>query len=107
MEKLWVITWSRAIGGDEIPTDAFGGCSGVFRNFEAARVCFEAEKDYMVGSLRKDFSEDDLAIFEDSLRVEGGSGLKEENYSYEIDYTTPDDSRVQYYISLEQIEFAG
>ena len=59
MMKLWTVNWSRAMGGDEMPTDAFCGCAGVFRNPSEARNCLEEEKDRFLKSLDTDFDDED------------------------------------------------
>lgn len=35
---IYAVTWSRAIGGDEIPTDCFCGCAGTFTSLARAKV---------------------------------------------------------------------
>lgn len=101
MMKLCTVNWARAMGGDDMPTDAFCGCAGVFRSRSEARNKLEQEKDWFIRSLGSDIEdEDDLAEMMNSLRVTGSYGEE----FYEIDYTAPDDTRIQWYITINEVE---
>ena len=101
MMKLWTVNWARALGGDDMPTDAFAGCAGVFHSPSAARNKLEDEKDWFIRSLGSDIEdEDDHAEVMKSLQIAGSRG---EEY-YEIDYTAPDNTRIQWYITINEVE---
>mgnify|MGYP003289314994 CR=1 FL=1 len=101
MMKLWTVNWARALGGDDIPTDAFGGCIGVFSSHSEARNKLEQEKELFLLSLCADIEdEDDLAEIKNSLQITGSYGEE----FYEIDYTAPDNTRVQWYITINEVE---
>ena len=101
MMRLWTVTWARALGGDELPTDAFCGCAGVFHSPSAARNCLEEEKDRLIKSFDTDFDdEDELAEVKKHLQIAGSRGEE----FYEIDYTAPDDTRIQWYFAVNEVE---
>lgn len=101
MMKLWTVNWGRTMGGDEMPTDTFCGCAGVFHSPSAARNKLEDEKDWFIRSLCSDIvDEEDFAEVMESLQTTGSRG---EEY-YAIDYTAPDNTRIQWYITINEVE---
>jgi hypothetical protein len=97
--RIYVVVWSRAIGGDEIPTDSFCGCVGTFTSFPAAWEAMKHDIDSMVLEIKDGFEEqEDLELFESSFL------FRDEGHNYEFEYETPDGSRVQFYYSIQESE---
>lgn len=96
---IYVVTWARAIGGDEIPTDCFCGCVGTFTSLERAKDCMRQDVESTILDIKDGFEEqDDLETFESSYREEDGG------FYYEFEYETGDGSRVQFYYSVLESE---
>lgn len=97
---IFVVTWARAIGGDEIPTDCFCGCVGTFTSLARAKECMRQDVADTVQEIRDGFKDqDDLEIFESSFREEDG------DIYYEFSYETPDNSsRVEFYYAVQESE---
>lgn len=97
--NVFVVTWSRAIGGDEIPTDCFCGCVGTFTSLARAKDCMRQDVASTIQDLRDDFEEqDNLELFESSFRE------SDEDFAYEFEYEAGDGSRVQFYYSVQESE---
>jgi hypothetical protein len=97
--SIFVVTWSRAIGGDEIPTDCFCGCVGTFTSLARAKDCMRQDVASTIQDLRDDFEEqDNLELFESSFRE------SDEDFAYEFEYEAGDGSRVQFYYSVQESE---
>ena len=97
--SIFVVTWSRAIGGDEIPTDCFCGCVGTFTSLVRAKDCMRQDVASTIQDLRDSFEEqDDLELFESSFRE------SDEDFAYEFEYEAGDGSRVQFYYSVQESE---
>ena len=56
---IYVVTWSRAIGGDEIPTDCFCGCVGTFTSLSRAKDCMRQDVDSTILDIKDGFEEQD------------------------------------------------
>ena len=99
MKQIYTVAWSRALGGDDMPVDAFCGIAGAFTKYKKACECLEHEKVKLLDELRTDLTDpDDRAVFENSLII---SGSIDEGY-YEITYDTVDDNRVQWYFTAQE-----
>lgn len=97
--NVYVVTWSRAIGGDEIPTDCFCGCVGTFTSLLRAKDCMRQDVASTIQDIRDGFEEqDDLELFESSFRE------SDEDFAYEFEYEAGDGSRVQFYYSVQESE---
>jgi hypothetical protein len=97
--KVYVVTWSRAIGGDEIPTDCFCGCVGTFTSLAKAKDCMRQDVDSTILDIKDGFEEqDDLETFESTFRY------SDEDFAYEFEYEAGDGSRVQFYYSVQESE---
>ena len=97
--SIYVVSWSRALGGDDIPTDAFCGVLGAFTDLSKAKQCMRHDVDAMLEEIRNGFEDDeDLDDFENSL------SFSDDDFFIEIDYTTPDNTRVQWYYSVQEVD---
>lgn len=97
--RIYVVSWARAIGGDEIPTDCFCGCVGTFTSLVRAKDCMKQDIDNTILDIKDGFEEqDDLETFESSFKY------REEPFSYEFEYEAGDGSRVQFYYSVQESE---
>ena len=96
---IYVVTWGRAIGGDEIPTDCFCGCVGTFTSLARAKDCMRQDVANTILDIKESFKEqDDLETFESTL-IES-----DEDFAYEFEYAALDGSRVQFYYSVQELE---
>lgn len=96
---IYVVTWSRAIGGDEIPTDCFCGCVGTFTSLARAKDCMRQDVANTILDIKEGFEEqDDLETFESTFRE------SDEDFAYEFEYEAGDGSRVQFYYSVQESE---
>lgn len=96
---IYVVTWGRAIGGDEIPTDCFCGCVGTFTSYDRARDCMRQDIDNTLLDIREGFEEqEDLELFETSFKYEDA------DFYYEFEYEAPDNSRIQFYYTIQESE---
>ena len=96
---IYVVTWSRAIGGDEIPTDCFCGCVGTFTSLARAKDCMRQDVALTLQDIEDGFEEqDDLETFESTFRKDEG------DFYYEFEYEAGDGSRVQFYYSVQESE---
>lgn len=97
--NIFVVTWSRAIGGDEIPTDCFCGCVGTFTSLSRAKDCMRQDVASTILDIKDGFEEqDDLELFESTFRE------SDEDFAYEFEYEAGDGSRVQFYYSVQMME---
>jgi hypothetical protein len=98
MEKIWVVTWARAIGGTL--ADAYAGAEEAYTDFNEALKALTRCKDETLRDLREGFENtEETAAFENSLQVYGGEA---EEY-YEIDYTLFDETSVEFYMSIQEV----
>ena len=98
MERIWVVTWARAIGGTL--ADAFAGAEEAYTDFDEALKALTRCKDETLRELREGFKDsEESAAFENSLHVYGGEA---EEY-YEIDYTLFDETSVEFYMSIQEV----
>lgn len=96
---IYVVTWSRAIGGDEIPTDCFCGCVGTFTSLSRAKDCMRQDVALTLQDIEDGFEEqDDMETFESTFRKDEG------DFYYEFEYEAGDGSRVQFYYSVQESE---
>ena len=96
---IYVVTWSRAIGGDEIPTDCFCGCVGTFTSLARAKDCMRQDVALTLQDIEDGFEEqDDMETFESTFRKDEG------DFYYEFEYEAGDGSRVQFYYSVQESE---
>ena len=96
---IYVVTWSRAIGGDEIPTDCFCGCVGTFTSLSRAKDCMRQDVASTIQDIRDGFEEnEELELFESTFRE------SDEDFAYEFEYEAGDGSRVQFYYSVQESE---
>lgn len=96
---IYVVAWSRAIGGDEIPTDCFCGCVGTFTSLARAKDCMRQDVANTILDIKEGFEEqDDLETFESTFRK------SDEDFTYEFEYETGDGSRVQFYYPVQESE---
>ena len=96
---IYVVTWARAIGGDEIPTDCFCGCVGTFTSLSRAKDCMRQDVANTILDIKEGFEEqDDLETFESTFRKDEG------DFYYEFEYEAGDGSRVQFYYSVQESE---
>lgn len=96
---IYVVTWSRAIRGDEIPTDCFCGCVGTFKSLARAKDCMRQDIENTILDIKEGFEEqDDLETFESTFRY------TDDDFAYEFEYEAGDGSRVQFYYSLQESE---
>lgn len=99
MKTIYVVIWSRAIGGDGIPTDCFCGCVGTFTSLVRAKDCMRQDVASTIQDIRDDFKEqEDLETFESTFKYE------DDDFAYEFEYEAGDGSRVQFYYSLQESE---
>lgn len=96
---IYVVTWSRAIGGDEIPTDCFCGCVGTFTSLSRAKDCMRQDVASTIQDIRDGFEEnEELELFESTFRE------SDEDFAYEFEYEAGDGSRIQFYYSVQESE---
>jgi hypothetical protein len=96
---IYVVTWSRAIGGDEIPTDCFCGCVGTFTSLARAKDCMRQDVALTLQDIEDGFEEqDDMETFESTFKEDEG------DFYYEFSYEALDGSRVQFYYSVQESE---
>ena len=96
---IYVVTWSRAIGGAEIPTDCFCGCVGTFTSLARAKDCMRQDVASTILDIKEGFEEqDDLETFESTFRKDEG------DFYYEFSYEAGDGSRIQFYYSVQESE---
>lgn len=97
--SIYVVTWARAIGGDEIPTDCFCGCVGTFTSIARAKDGMRQDVASTIQDIKDSFEEqEDMETFESSFREDDG------DFYYEFEYETGDTSRVQFYYSVQEME---
>ena len=98
MEKIWVITWARAIGGTL--ADAYAGAEDAYTDFNEALKALTRCKNETLCDLRESFdTPEELTAFENSLHVYGGEA---EEY-YEIDYSLFDETSIEFYMSIQEV----
>ena len=101
MEKVYIICWARALGGDGMPVDASAGSDGVYINREQARKALTKSKDEWISVIYENLDDaEDKDMISKSLQVYGS----EAEEFYEIDYTAPDDSLVEIHITLHETD---
>ena len=100
MEKVYIICWARAMGGDGIPTDASAGSDGVYINREQALKALTKSKDEWISVIYDAEEVEDKDLISKSLQVYGS----EAEEFYEIDYTAPDDTSVEIHITLQEAD---
>lgn len=99
MEKVYIICWARALGGDGMPVDASAGSDGVYINKEQALKALTKSKDEWISVIYENTEDaEDKDLISESLQVYGS----EAEEFYEIDYTAPDDSLVEVHITLQE-----
>lgn len=97
MEKVYIICWARALGGDGMPVDASAGSDGVYLNREQALKALTKSKDEWISVIYENTEDvEDKDLISKSLQVYGS----EAEEFYEIDYTAPDDTSVEVHITL-------
>lgn len=97
--NIFVVTWSRAIGGDEVPTDCFCGCVGTFTSLARAKDCMRQDVANTILDIKEGFEEqEDLESFDSSFREDDG------DFYYEFSYEALDGTRVQFYYSVQMSE---
>lgn len=95
MKKIWTINWSKATtieGLREIGVDAYGTCACACTEFGDALKALTRCKD----SFLADINKEDVQRF--SI-----TGSEQVEY-FEIDFIAEDDSQVQIYIGLSEID---
>jgi hypothetical protein len=97
--NIFVVTWSRAIGGDEVPTDCFCGCVGAYSTLAAAKDSMRHDVALTLHDIEESFEEqDDMEQFESTFREDDG------DFYYEFSYEALDGTRVQFYYSVQMME---
>lgn len=97
--NVYVVTWARALGGDEIPTDCFCGCIGTFTSLSSAKAAMRNDIALVIQDIRDSFEEqDDLESFDSSFKEDDG------DFTYEFEYEAEDGSRIQFYYSIQESE---
>lgn len=101
INKVWIVSWARALGGDGMPVDAHAGSDGVYLNKEQALKALTKSKDEWISLIYENTEEaEDKDLISKSLQIYGS----EAEEFYEIDYTAPDDSLVEVYITLQEAD---
>lgn len=101
MEKVYIVCWARALGGDGLPVDASAGSDGVYINREQAIKALTKSKDEWISVIYENLDDaEDKDMISKSLQVYGS----EAEEFYEIDYTAPDDSLVEIHITLHETD---
>ena len=91
-------TWSRAIGGDEISTDCFCSCVGTFTSLAGSKDCMRQDVTNTILDIKEGFEQqDDLETFESTFME------SDEDFAY-FEYEAGDESRVQFYYSVQESE---
>ena len=101
-KKIWVVSWARALGGDETPVDAYAGTEGAYTEFGDALKALTKCKDDLISGIYEDIEDPED---KDQLEIQV-SGSEHEEY-YEIDYTAPDDTQIEFYIGLQEVNLYG
>ena len=100
-KKIWVVSWARAIGGDETPVDAYVGTEGAYTEFGDALKALTKCKDELISGIYESMDPEER----DQLEMQV-SGSEHEEY-YEIDYTAPNDTLIEFYIGLQEVNLYG
>lgn len=100
MSEVYTVNWARAMI-NEGPVDAFAGCDGVFKSAEDALSALERSKDEFIDDILEDLDNDDKLSVVESMHVYGS---KDEGY-FEIDYTAPNETQIEIYISVNAVDF--
>ena len=104
IKKIWVVSWARALGGDDTPVDAYSGSEGAYTEFgDALKALTKCKNEWLSGIYEDTEEAEDKDMISESLTV---SGSEQEEF-YEIDYTAPDDTLVEVYISLQEVNLYG
>ena len=102
IKKIWVVSWARALGGDETQVDAYAGTEGAYTEFGDALKALTKCKDELVSGIYEG-----IVDMEDKDRLEiQVYGSEHEEY-YEIDYTAMDETSIEYYIGLQEVNLYG
>ena len=89
---IYVVTWSRVSGGDQIPIDCFCSCVGTFTSLARAKDCMGHDVASTILDIKQGFEEqDDLETFQSTFRK------FDEDFTYEFEQEGGDGSRVQFY----------
>ena len=101
-KKIWVVSWARALGGEETPVDAYAGTEGAYTEFGDALKALTKCKNDLVSEIYEGIEDSEDR---DQLKIQV-SGSEHEEY-YEIDYTAPDDTLIEFYIGLQEVNLYG
>jgi flavin-dependent dehydrogenase len=101
IKKIWVVSWARALGGDEIKADAYAGTEGAYTSFGDALKALTKCKDELISGIYEGIEDPEDKELE--IQVYGS---EHEEY-YEINYTTPDDTLIEFYIGLQEVNLYG
>lgn len=102
--KIWVVSWARALGGDETPVDAYVGTEGAYTSFGDALKALTKCKDELISGIYEGIEDlEDKDKLSESFQVYGS---EQEEY-YEIDYTAPDDTLIEFYVGLQEVNLYG
>ena len=97
---IYTVNFARAIGGDGIPTEAFACCVKAFTDEKLAEECLQKEVESLLAELHNTDDPDDRWQFEQSLRISGDVS----EWSIDVDYTTPDDTDVEWQFTINEVE---
>lgn len=99
MKKIWVVSWARALGGNETPVDAYAGTEGAYTSFgDALKAMTHCKDEFLKEIIAAVEDSRDREVLEAGLRVYGS---EREEY-YEIDYTNPNNLPIEIYISVRE-----
>ena len=102
IKKIWVVSWARALGGDETQVDAYAGTEGAYTEFGDALKALTKCKDELISGIYEGIEDPED---KDQLEIQV-YGSEHEEY-YEIDYTAPDDTLIEFYIGLQEVNLYG
>ena len=102
IKKIWVVSWARALGGDGTQVDAYAGTEGAYTEFGDALKALTKCKDELLSGIYECIEDPEDR---DKLAIQV-YGSEHEEY-YEIDYTASDDTSIEFYVGMQEVNLYG